>query len=122
MGPSVELALVAEVEPPAVWPQAIMIAPARKFSCLSIPFSWIVEQSNPTGTSGSVELVIIWYFPSAFAMFAAGADNTPALTNASKAPVATRKMPIKKRGLKKADCEADLFFMGVGGFECSPVC
>src|SRR4026209_2082914 len=56
MGPSVE---VAEVACPGTSPQAIMSAPARWFSCLSMPFSRIVEQSNPTGTKGSEELVII---------------------------------------------------------------
>src|SRR6476620_829866 len=68
MGPRVEVAEV-EVEPPGARPQAIMIAPARKFSCLLIPFSEIVEQSNPTGTRGSVDVVMILYFWSACARF-----------------------------------------------------
>ena len=36
-----------------------MIAPARKFSCLSMPRSSILEQSNPTGTKGSLDAVIM---------------------------------------------------------------
>ena len=53
---------------------------------------------------------MIWYFPNAFAIFAAAADNTPTPTSARKMPVTTTKTPIKTRGLKKADCEAaDLF-------------
>ena len=35
IGPRVEV----EVETPGASPQAIMMAPARKFSCLSMPFS-----------------------------------------------------------------------------------
>src|SRR4026209_2701251 len=56
MGPSVE---VAEVACPGTSPQAIMSAPARGFSCLSMPFSRLVEQSDPFVTRGSEELVII---------------------------------------------------------------
>src|SRR5439155_1658376 len=32
-----------------------MIAPARRFSCLSMPSCLILEQSNAVGTSGSIE-------------------------------------------------------------------
>src|SRR4029453_11872265 len=46
--------------PPSIAPQAIMIAPARKFSCLSMPSPSILEQSNPTGTRGSWDTVIMW--------------------------------------------------------------
>src|SRR5436190_10193879 len=94
-----------------------MIAPARMFSCLSMPFSGIVEQSNPTGTRASVELVMIWYFPNAFAIFAAGAEKTPKPASTRKTPVRTTSTPIKTRGLNRPDCEADFFFMGCGALE-----
>ncbi len=37
--PRGELGEVAEVPPICAWPQAIMMAPARKFICLSMPSS-----------------------------------------------------------------------------------
>src|SRR6266480_4116333 len=110
MGPRVE---VADVAVPGTSPQAIMIAPARKFSCLSMPNALILEQSNPTGTSGSVEWVIILPFVIPFMMPWAAAEKVaaPELSSARKTPVRTMHRPIKTRGLKKADFEVDFFFM-----------
>jgi hypothetical protein len=50
-------------------------------------------------------------FCSACAELAVTAENVPRPTNARKTPVKTIKRPIKTRRLKKADCEADFFFM-----------
>src|SRR6266516_2162503 len=108
MGPRVE---VAEVAAPVTSPQAIMIAPARMFSCLSMPFARIVEQSNPTGTRRSLELVITLYFCSV----CASAENVPKPRSARKTPAKTINTPIKIRRLKQADCETDFFFMS--GYE-----
>jgi len=44
--------------PPSALPHYIIIAPARKFSCLSMPSSRILEQSKNRGTSGSMDLVV----------------------------------------------------------------
>src|SRR5713101_6213960 len=100
-----------EGPPPRCLPQAIMMAPARMFSCLSMPSSSILEQSNPLGTSGLLKLVIILFFCCACAMLAASAENAPKPTSARKTPARTINRPIKTRRLKKADCEADFFFM-----------
>jgi len=94
-----------EAEPPCASPQAIMIAPARILSCLSMPSARIWEQSNPLGTKGSVELMIMCGF------CCACAEKTPKPTSASKTPARTTNSPIKTRRLKKADCEVDFFFI-----------
>jgi hypothetical protein len=52
-------------------------------------------------------------FPFDFArmMFWAVTENTPELANASRMPPKTTAKPSKTRRLKKADREADFFFM-----------
>jgi hypothetical protein len=70
-----------------------------------------LEQSNPTGTSGSEEWVIILPFVIPFMMLRAAAENPPELSSARKTPVRTTHRAIKTRGLKKADFEVDFFFM-----------
>ena len=84
-----------------------MIAPARKFSCLSMPSARIREQSNPQGQEGrgfgdNVLLAAL------VRLFAA---NAPRPSSARKTPARTINRPIKTRRLKKADCEADFFFI-----------
>src|SRR5262245_38151118 len=51
----------ASGSPPFASPQKIMMAPARKFSILSMPRWRILEQSNPGGMSGLMywDLVVI---------------------------------------------------------------
>src|SRR5262249_25465428 len=94
-----------EAEPPCASPQAIMIAPARMLSCLLMPSARIWAQSNPLGTSGSKELVIMRAF------CCACAENAPIPTSARKTPARTVNRPIKTRRLKNADCEVDFFFI-----------
>jgi len=55
---------------------------------------------------------MIWYLPNAFAIFAAGAVNTPTPANAKKMLVRMTNKPIKTRELNKVD-EAGFCFMGV---------
>ena len=98
-----------EAAPPCASPQAIMIAPARMFSCLSMPSARIWEQSNPLGTRGSVELMIMRGF------CCACAEKAPKPTSARKTPTRTVSRPIKTRRLKKADCEVVVFFIGLLG-------
>ena len=102
-----------------------MIAPARRFSCLSMPSCLILEQSNATGTSGSAEdWVVTLYLPGdgattrlADALRTAG---FAVASNASETPARATNRPIKTRRLKNADCEVDFFFMELKwmGFEC----
>jgi hypothetical protein len=65
---------------------------------------------------------MILYLPKLFAMFAAGAFNTPTPVTAINTPVRRTKDPIRRRGFRKADREADCFFMGGNDgnleFEC----
>src|SRR5882762_6585973 len=73
------------------------------------------EQSNPTGTRGSVDWVIIVRF------CCACAENGPKPSSARKTPARITNRPIKTRGLKNpasprvrqtgADCEVDFFFI-----------
>src|ERR1700757_785661 len=96
-----------------------MIAPARRFSCLSIPSCLILEQSNAAGTSGSMEdLVVTLYLPGdgattrfAGAVRAAGFAVASAPKASSEAPANATNRPTKTRRLKNADCEVDFFFM-----------
>src|SRR5438067_13196729 len=93
-----------------------MIAPARRFSCLSMPSCLILEQSNATGTSGSAEdWVVTLYLPGdgattrlADALRTAG---FAVASNASETPARATNRPIKTRRLKNADCEVDFFFI-----------
>ena len=85
-----------------------MIAPARKFSILLMPYSSILEQSNPTGTRGSLEAVIMWFLIFTGALLAANASSA---ANARVTPASAMHRPIKTRRLKKADFEGDFFFM-----------
>ena len=55
--------------------------------------------------------MIILCFCCAFAELAAVAENVPRPAKARKTPARTINSPIKTRRLKKADCEADFFFM-----------
>src|SRR5213593_152523 len=93
-----------------------MIAPARRFSCLSMPSCLILEQSNATGTSGSTEdLVVTPYLPGDGATTRL-ADAPPTAgfavaSSASETPARAINRPTKTRRLKNADCEVDFFFM-----------
>ena len=51
------------------------------------------------------------FFCCACAMLAVSAENVPRPASARKTPVKTINRPIKTRRLKKADREADFFFM-----------
>src|SRR6266496_3986205 len=103
-----------------------MIAPARRFSCLSMPSCLILEQSNATGTSGSMEdlVVTLYLLGDAGALLVAlGAANAPKPSSASETPARAMNRPTKVRRLKNADCEVEFFFMnGYGvddlGLEC----
>src|SRR4029077_12800838 len=99
-----------------------MIAPARRFSCLSMPNCLILEQSNIGGTSGSMEdLVVTLYLNGpAGALRPAGTlrpTDAPrpggfaAASSASETPARAINRPTKTRRLKNADCEVDFFFM-----------
>jgi len=54
---------------------------------------------------------ILVFFWCAFAGLKALAENVPRPASARKTPVRTTNSPIKTRRLKKADREADFFFM-----------
>src|SRR5436305_8932445 len=56
-------------------------------------------------------MLIILGFCCAFTPLEAIAGNVPRLASARKTPVRTTNSPIKTRRLKKADREADFFFM-----------
>ena len=56
-------------------------------------------------------MLIILCFCCAFAELAAIAENVPRLASARKAPPRRINRAIKTRKLKKADREADFFFM-----------
>src|SRR5439155_9257898 len=94
-----------------------MIAPARKFSILSMPSWRILEQSKPGGTSaGNPDWVVTLYLPGD------GATTRPpgfAVASAPKAssdaPAMATNRPTKTRRLKNADCEVTFFFMN--GYE-----
>ena len=58
-------------------------------------------------------MLMILCFCCAFSELEALAVNVPKPATASKTPARTTKTPIKIRTLKKADREADFFFMGV---------
>src|SRR5262249_8090132 len=85
-----------------------MIAPARKFSILLMPSSSILEQSKPTGTRGSLDAVIMWFRILTGAPFKAYASRA---SRPSEMPASTMHRPISTRRLKKADFEADFFFI-----------
>src|SRR5206468_4999273 len=92
-----------------------MMAPARMFSCLSMPSSWILEQSNMAGTRGSMDGLIIEWF------CCACAENAPKPKSAINTPARQKTEASKMRRLKNppspglrragADCEVDFFFM-----------
>ena len=100
-----------------------MIAPARRFSCLSIPSSWILAQSNPAGTSGSMGFRTNLYF------CCACAENAPKPSSARKTPARITNRPIKTRTLKNpasprlrragADAEVECFFMVEFHWSCT---
>jgi hypothetical protein len=68
-----------------------------------------VAQSNPGGRPWM--LIILGFFCCACAELAVIPENVPRPIRARKMPVRTMNMPIKTRKLKKADREADFFFM-----------
>src|SRR4029077_13719509 len=68
----------------------------------------MVAQSNPGGRPWT--LIILW-FCCACAELAVIAENVPRPASARKTPARTINRPIKTRTLKKADREADFFFM-----------
>src|ERR1044071_3848764 len=96
-----------------------MIAPARKFSILSMPNWRILEQSNIGGTrAGHPDWVVTLYFPGdgattrlACAARAAGFAVANAPKASREAPARATNRPAKTRRLKNADCEVDFFFM-----------
>ena len=106
------------------WPQKIMMAPARKFSILSMPSWWILEQSKPGGTSGLMywDLVVTLILGCACEVRGMrGGAPTPVLNGfaavanwlkaSRETPVSATNRPIKTRRLNNADCEVDFFFM-----------
>src|SRR5262245_48116484 len=110
-----EKAWSGDAEPPSASPHAIMMAPARKFSCLLMPRSRILAQSNPAGTSGSMGFKTNLYF------CCACAEEVPRPSSARKAPARITNKAIKRRRLKNppwpesrrtgADAEVECFFM-----------
>ena len=56
-------------------------------------------------------MLIILGFGCAFAELAAITENVPRLASVRKTPARRMNRPIKTRKLKKADREADFFFM-----------
>ena len=56
-------------------------------------------------------MIIFDFFCCACAEPAVIAENVPKPASARKTPAKTINRPIKTRGLRKADCEADFFFM-----------
>ena len=91
-----------------------MIAPARKFSILSMPNWRILEQSNPGGTSGLMYcefMLTLYFFGSAGALPITG--RAPKPTSAKRdAGQHYEHVRLRHGGLKKADREADFFFIG----------
>src|SRR5437762_4156121 len=69
----------------------------------------MLAQSNPGGRPGMFRILV--FFCCAFAGLKALAENVPRPASARKTPVRTTNSPIKTRRLKKADREADFFFM-----------
>src|SRR4029077_9781550 len=104
-----------------------MMAPARRFSCLSMPSCLSVEQSNIGGTSGSMEdfvvtVVTLYLNGPAGALGPAGAPRPAGFavaSNARETPARAINRPAKTRRLKNADCEVDFFFMN--GYEVDGV-
>src|SRR5213592_4688005 len=110
-----------------------MIAPARKFSILSMPSWRILEQSKPGGTSaGHPDWVVTLYLPGdgattclACALRPAGFAVANAPKASSEAPASATNRPTRTRRLKNppslrlrragADCEVTFFFMN--GYE-----
>src|SRR4029453_3578268 len=96
-----------------------MMAPARKFSILSMPSWRILEQSNIGGTNaGQPDWVVTLYFPGdgattrfAAALRAAGFAVANAPNASSETPARAINRPTKTRKLKNADREVDFFFM-----------
>src|SRR5438552_8324098 len=64
------------------------------------------------------DCVVTLYFCCACA--AVGRAGFAVANSASEMPASATNAPIKKRGLKNADCEVDFFFMELKwmGFEC----
>ena len=82
------------------------MAPARKFSCLSMPF--FANSGTVKSRRNRVDdLVVLLRFPAGLA------ENVPKPISARKTPARTINRPIKTRRLKKADCEVDFFFIDV---------
>src|SRR5437588_11797803 len=69
----------------------------------------MVAQSNPGGRPWMSR--ILCFCCCACAEVAVMVENVPKPANARKTPARTINRPIKTRRLKKADCEADFFFM-----------
>ena len=67
-----------------------------------------MAQSNPGGRPATLIILCVCC---AFAELAVIAENVPRPASARKTPVRTMNRPIKTRKLKKADREADFFFM-----------
>ena len=67
-------------------------------------------------------MLIILCFCCAWAELAVIPENVPRPASTRKTPARTINRPVKTRRLKKADCEADFFFMEFVnewmGFQC----
>ena len=105
---SLDEGIAGEGEPPVASPQAIMMAsgPESSPSC-RCPSRELWNSQIP---EEGLWMLIILCFCCAFAELAL-AENVPKPASARKTPARTINRPIKTRRLKKADCEADFFFM-----------
>jgi hypothetical protein len=64
-----------------------------------------------------MSMILCFCFCCVLVELAAIAENVPMLASAMKTPARTMNRPIKTRKLKKADREADFFFMSsLGGW------
>ena len=67
-----------------------------------------MAQSNPGGRPATLIILCVCC---AFAELAVSPENVPRPISATKTPARTINSPAKTRRLKKADCEADFFFI-----------
>src|SRR5690242_7155428 len=93
-----------------------MIRPARKFSCLSMPKSLILEQSNPGGRTLRSIPPIALFFCCAFANLE-GEDEALEPRSASEAPTRNTDRPSKTRRLKNAERVEHFFCIMESGVE-----
>lgn len=84
-----------------------MMAPALRFVCLSMPNSWILEQSNKLGTNGSIDAVM------GLSFCCACMENLSKLNSASKTPAKTMHKVTTMRTLRKAERAVSFFFIDI---------